>query len=387
MTKATWTAFAAFSILALPAVGQSSPLEYESSLEAVAVLSPGDDTDGGARTEDALFEFSFDNRVKKVLPSGLQISGRLTLRGQNDHSQRPGFAGNFGGGLGPAGGYSGLSSSSPGLDVGARGALEAAYIQFDGGYGELRLGLDRGVAARFYEGAPSALTHARTNNPYLDPDGIKILRTNHDLTGPSAKISYATPRILGVRAGVSVTPDAESRGLDRDTKISPVQPELSNAVELAANVSRRLRSPDLRIDASLAWSTASIDSPFPTARDSVETWSAGTQLEFSNFTVGASWLSSNNGFDSADYEAWEVGAGFDLAGNEITINYGEAEDDLAVLSSEAFGVAIARDISDELRLALGWQDETLQTATGTRAGAGFVVEITLSSDFFAMTGN
>ena len=62
------------------------------------------------------------------------------------------------------------------------------------------LPLSRGAAARFFEGAPSALTHASISNAYLDPDGIKIIRTNHDLTGPSAKISYATPRILGLRA-------------------------------------------------------------------------------------------------------------------------------------------------------------------------------------------
>ncbi|MEM5515674.1 porin [Henriciella sp. AS95] len=375
------------SLPVLPALAQSSPLEYKSSLEAVTVIAPGQDTDRATDTEELLYEFSLDNRVEKVLSNGAQISGRLTLRGQRDHPLRPGFDGAFGGAPGPAGAYSGLSGGLPGDETGARGSLEAAYIEVDGGYGEVRLGRDRGVAARFHEGAPSALTHARLDSPYLDPNGLKIIRTNHDLTGPSAKISYATPRILGLRAAASYTPDADARGLDRNVSSSFGQPDLENAFEFAANLSRRLRSPDLRIDASLGWSTAEVGSAVGAPKDSVETWSVGTQLEFPLLTVGGSWLSSDNGFQGGDYTAWEIGTGFEWSETDISLNYGEAEDELAVLSSEAISLAAARDITDSLRLALAYQDETLETAAGNRSGAGFVVEITLSSDFLEITTN
>lgn len=367
------------------AMAQSAPIEFESDLEAVTVIAAFHDTRAGTDSEDVLYEVTLDNRFEKVLQNGLQIGGRLTLRGQRDHPARPGFLGRFGGAPGPSGAYSGLSGEGSTRDTGARGQLEAAYLEFDGGYGELRIGRDRGAAARFFEGAPSALTHASISNAYLDPDGIKIIRTNHDLTGPSAKISYATPRILGLRAGASFTPDAEAAGLDRNVR--DMSADLSDAVELALNLSRRLRDSGVRIDAGLAWSSAGIDFAGSSARDRVGTWSAGANLEFDSFEVGGSWIKSDNGFAGADYTAWEIGVATELADTEISLNYGEAEDDLAGLVGDGISLAARRDIANGLELAVAYQDEALSSAGGDFGGRGVVVEITLKGDFLRINSN
>ena len=81
----------------------------------------------------------------------------MGISGKDDHPDRPGFVGRFDTGAPLAGGYSGLSGLAPDEDTGARGRLETAYLVADGGYGELRLGKDRGVAARFHEGGPTSL--------------------------------------------------------------------------------------------------------------------------------------------------------------------------------------------------------------------------------------
>jgi len=374
-------------LLGCNAAAQSAPIEFGSDIEAVTVIAPGHETSAATDSEDVLYEVTLDSRAETVLQNGLQIGGRVTLRGQRDHPARPGFVGHFGGAPGPSGAYSGLSGRPGRQETGARGSLEAAYLELGGGYGELRFGRDRGVASRFHEGAPSALTHAGINNPYLDPNGIKILRTNHDLTGPSAKVSYATPRILGLRAGVSVTPEGEAKGLDRNVDRGGLQPELSNAVEAAANLSRRLPRSGIRIEAALAWSRADSDLPAPLARDSVETWSAGANVELSGVTLGGSWLSSDNGVRDGDYEAWEIGAGFGAWETDFSVNYGEADDSLAVSSSEAFSIAASREIADSLRMALAWQDESLSGAGTKYTGSGVVVEITLASSFLSFAGN
>ena len=388
MIRASLAGLAAFPLMAQPAAAQTSPWEYDSSIEAVTVVAPGSDSSAGVETEDILYEVSFDNRFERTLQSGLQIGGRLTLRGQRDHPARPGFLGDFGTGGSQRGAYSGLSGRPDGLDVGARGQVETAYVEFDGGLGELRAGRDRGIAARFHEGAPSALTHARLNNPYLDPHGLKLVRTNHDLTGPSEKLTYATPRILGLRAGVSYTPDAEVRGLDRSLGDRAGEAGLDHAVELAANLSRRLRSPDLRIDAALAWSTAETGAAGPAVRDRVQTVSAGARLEFSDLTFGSSWLSSNNGLKGADYGAWEIGVGYEAFDTDFSLNYAEAKDDATAVSSEAVSLSVGRDVLEGLRVALAYQDETVESAGGAdRKGRGIVVEITLASDFLQFSGN
>lgn len=372
--------------LIMPLATAQTPWEYESSLEAVTVVSIAPDTAGGVENEDVLYELSFDNRYVRTLQSGLQIGGRLTLRGQRDHPSRPGFLGDFGTGRLLRGGYSGLSGQPESLDDGARGFIETAYIEFDGGLGEVRAGRDRGVAARFYEGAPSALSHARLNNPYLDPNGLKLVRTNHDLTGPAEKITYASPRILGLRAGVSYTPDADSRGLDRNMASGPGEAGLDHAFEVAANLSRRLRSPDLRIEAALAWSSAEPKAPGPGVSDHVETVSAGANFELSELSFGGSWLSSDNGMQSADYEAWEIGIGYEAFDTEFSLNYGEAEDDGAAVSSEGVSLSAAREVLDGLKMALAYQDEQVSGAGKTRTGRGIVVEITLTGNFMQFSG-
>ena len=378
-------AFLAGVALSPAAMAQSAPIEFESDMEAVTVIAALHETKAGTDSEDILYEVTLDNRFEKVLENGLQIGGRLTLRGQRDHPARPGFLGQFGGTAGPGGAYSGLSGEEPAEDTGARGQLEAAYLEFDGGYGELRIGRDRGAAALFFEGAPSALTHASISNAYLDPDGIKIIRTNHDLTGPSAKITYSTPRILGLRAGASFPPDADAAGLDRNVRDTAAS--LSNAVELALNLSRRLRESGVRVDAGLAWSSAEIDLAGPGVRDSVVTWSAGANLGFETFEFGGSWITSDNGFSGADYTAWEIGVGTELAETEISLNYGEADDDIASLKADGISLAARRTVANGLEIAVAYQDETLSSVERDRAGRGVVVEITLKGDFLRINSN
>ena len=361
------------------------PLDIESDLEAATVVSLLDDN--RADSEAVLYEVSLDTEAETILQNGTELGARLTLRGQRDHPLRPGFAGEFATGVPTAGGYSGLSGGPIGDEAGARGRLEAAYIRADGGYGELRLGKDRGVAARFFEGAPSALTYSALSNPYLDPTGIKINRTNHDVTGPSAKLSYASPRILGVRAGLSFTPDADGQNLDRSLADAAGQPGLSNVVEAAANLSRTLRSSGTRIEASLAWSSAEPDNVAGLTRDRMETWSFGANIERDDIEVGFSWLGSDNGFSRGDYSAWEVGAARDFGETRVSLNYGEAEDELARLSSEGFNIAASRELSDGFDVALSYQDERLATPRGDRRSNGVVVEITLQADFFEMSRN
>lgn len=361
------------------------PLDIESDIEAATVVSLLDDK--RADSEAVLYEISLDTEAETILQNGTELGARLTLRGQRDHPLRPGFAGDFGTGLPVAGAYSGLSGGSICDETGARGRIEAAYVRADGGYGELRIGKDRGVAARLFEGAPSALTYSALSNPYLDPTGIKINRTNHDVTGPSAKLSYASPRILGLRAGVSYTPDADGQNLDRSLSDSSGQPGLTNIVEAAANLSRTLRSSGTRIEASLAWSSAEPDNIAGQTRDRMETWSFGANIERNETEFGISWLGSDNGFSGGDYSAWEAGVARDFGETRVSLNYGEAEDDLAQLSSEGFSIAASRELSDGFDVALSYQSERLDTPLGDRRSNGVVVEITLQADFFRMSRN
>ncbi|MFN7163263.1 MAG: porin [Hyphomonas sp.] len=363
-------------------------IETAITYEAAAVLAT-DAEESLLYTLRATFEANF------VLDNGAEVGLRTSGGLDRDHPARAGFSGLIGPdqpATGLAGAFSGLARG-PGAEAsGPRGRIETGYIYIEGGYGELRAGLDDGVAARFFEGAPTLFRHAGLANPALDPYGLVIARTDHDLTGPSAKISYASPRILGARAGASWTPVADAGGLDRD----PVRalagapgPQIENALELAVNLSRRLPRSGVRLRAGAAWSQADATQPaLPGIYDTVETWSVGGSAEFSSLAFGASYLDSNNGraLGNGDYTALSAGLRLTLGKLDAGFEFADAQDRGIGAESEAIGLSLGRKFGDRLRVVGGWQSlDTRYTGNPfplapliREKADGVVIEITLS---------
>lgn len=372
---------------------QAQPFdEVDINLETVGVVAPALQESGEAEVEPILGEISLSARAERVLESGLRIRLNGALRTQYDNALSAGTTRSFGElAAAPApfsGQAGGFSSGSDEL----RTRLESAYVQIDGAYGEVRLGKDRGVAARFFEGPPSALRHARLDAPLLDPAGLSLIRTRHDLTGPSPKLSYASPRILGIRAGVSVTPDASADGLDQRVGLDRggLSGGLDEAYEVAVNASRLLSSIDLRLEGMLAWSSASIDPPSAglseTYRDRVQSVSTGGRVRYKEWTLGATWAGSNDGLEDGEYESWTLGVGRPAFGVDWTIGYGAAEDQRTGLDAESWRIGAAREFGDSARISLGYLSDEGETPNFAAKASGVVLEVTLSTEIFSISG-
>lgn len=379
-------------LLALPGHAQGgAPLETEVDVDAVTLIMPLADQDANRDNETILGEISLNGQTEKVLESGLRIRARGALRLQQDHPNRPGGIGGFGNmSAAPTGAFSGLSGAPPIDASDLRARVETAYVQIDGGYGEIRVGKDRGVASRFHEGAKSVLSHGRLDTTLLDPSGLSAVRSRHDLTGPSAKVSYASPRLVGIRAGASFTPDADADGLDRRpaASASGLAPETQNAVELALNASRRFRESGWRVDVGLGWSSADVStSALTSPYGTVETWSAGTRIEKDDWTFGTSWLSSDNGLSNGDYAAWSAGLHREAYSTEFSAEYGKATDDGAGLDSQGWRLGAARRVTPDTRLAIAYLNDEIESPLQTQRSQGIVVEITLSQKIVQLTGN
>ncbi|MEO0982954.1 MAG: porin [Pseudomonadota bacterium] len=377
---------AASCLTAGSAVGEElwERVEFDLSADAVLVASPGRDDAGALDARAVLFETDLSGGGDIVLDNGAEVGARLSFRAQRDHPARAGFTGGFGlAGPQPAlrGAFSGLVGAGAIEDVGTRASLEAAYVYIDGGYGELLVGRDLGVAARFHEGTPYLFTHARAADAYLDPSGAGLARTINDVSGPSLKVSYATPRLLGFRVGASFSPDPNTRGLDRDPARGAAGVQalaLDNAVEAAANVSRRIGAiGGARVRAGLGYSRAGVDTPAgapPTS--SAQTWSAGANVEWSAVTIGGGWLRSTNG--GGRYQAWSAGAKLEAFGLDWGANYGEADDDLAGIAGRSWSFGVGWEATKALRLAAGVQEQVLDPdAAAPVASLGPVIEIAL----------
>ena len=373
----------------LPAAAQEDWEAWEADWtgEAAVVLAPGAD-------EALVYRLGLGFDANRVLDNGLEIGVAMQLDAEQDHGGRAGFSGIVADPLPGVpsleGAFSGLARASGQEDSGARGRLQKAYVYAEGGYGEVRFGHDEGVAKRFAQGAPSLFSPLSLHAPRLDPAGGAIVRTDHDLTGPAAKFSYATPRIVGLRGGISFTPEAGLGGLDRDpVRVLPgtAALSLSNAAEASLSFNHRFRYSGLRLRASTAWSRADVDAAptAPAAYGSVETWSFGANAEWKDTTIGASWLNSNNGLrlPSGDYSAWTVGLTRKAFGLSWGAEYGEASDEAAGVDGESWRVGVSRTINEHAALSLGYRSDELARGDSfvfprTSGGEGIVVEITLS---------
>lgn len=379
-------------LLASPGFAQGgAPIETEIEIESVVAITPVSNADSDIDPESVVGELSLTGQSEKVFENGVRVRARGALRLQKDHPNRPGSIGGFGDSLlAPVGALSGLSSAPMLGDSDMRIRLETAYLQLDGGYGEVRVGKDRGVATRFHEGAKSVLSHTRVDSPLLDPTGLSTTRSKHDLTGPSLKVSYATPRLIGIRAGVSFTPHADADGLDRRPAAGTggISPETENAIELALNATRRFRDSGWRFDLGVGWSSADVSTNALTSQyGTVETWSAGTRIEKDDWTFGTSWLESNNGLQNGDYTAWSAGLHREAYNTEFAVEYGESTDDGAGLQSNGWRLGAAREFGPDTKVAIAYLRDEIESPLRRRDSHGVVVEITLSQKIVELTGN
>jgi len=364
-------------------------LETEPIAGVTLVLAPGSgDSEGPREAVAALYEVELGGRAEYILDNGTEIGGRLVWRAQRDHPNRPGGSGSpLAGGGQVVGAFSGLSTADAAREAGPRGSLESAFIYVSGGYGEISLGRDTGVATRFQEGNVDVFTMARATDTRLDPGGISIVRTRADLTGPAEKLSYTTPRLLGVRGGLSYTPEAERAGLDRNPVSGAdglARAGIENAWEAGLNVSRRLRESGVRLRGALGYVRADLAAPAGAGavKGSVEAVSVGGEITHGDLRLGASHLQGDDGLETGDYSAWSLGAAYGLQDWTVSLTVAASEAESVGLEGEAISFGVSREIGKNGTFTVGYQDFDTKLSSsdpGNRANrGGIVIELSLS---------
>ncbi len=391
---------------AAPAFAQSGNVandgEWQMKAEAVLVASAIDEGDPIAPAGDALLGSAMlEVSRADTFENGLTLGWLGSVRFDRDAPSRPAFAGAFGacpaaapgcpaaGGLSPVAPSTGLAVGGQRTDEDGFVAIEAASASLTGPWGEGVFGWDAGAAARLDARAPSVLNRVSAYSPGLDPTALSVVRARNDVTGSSPKASYLSPRWLGLRLGVSYTPDANQRTADHDPDFSGVglaSADLEDVWEGAVSFARQFAEQDLRVRGAVTYSNATSASGLATFGD-YEAWGAGLELEHDGWTGGARWLSSNNAWDAGngDYEAWEVGLVREVEGWRLGVEAGWAEDALLDLEGATWLVGLSREISENLEVGIAWSAAEADIpvpagiSTGHRNASndGLLVELTV----------
>jgi hypothetical protein len=372
--RPTITLAALFIGAAGPAFAQDGDGEWAAKVEATLVAN-GVESDSNVATAadplmaSALLEVSrsdtFDN--------GLTLGWLGAVRYEREARTRPAFSGALGtcapgnpacpsvagGALSPVSPATGLAVGGAPFDEKNFVAVEAASLTLTGPWGEGVLGYDSGAAVRLDARAPSVMNRVSAASPSLDPTGLVVTRARNDVTGASPKAVYLSPRWLGLRVGVSYTPEANHRTADFDPEASGpglASAELENVWEGGVSFARQFAEQGLRVRAAVTYSSADSGAGRPEFGD-YEAWGAGLELEHDGWTAGARWLTSDNAWSAGggDYEAWELGLVKKTEdGWRVGVEAGWSEDQITGLDGTSWLAGVSREFSHNLEVGVGW---------------------------------
>ena len=254
-------------------------------------------------------------------------------------------------------------------------ALESAHLFLRSAYGDVTLGRDDGAAYLFSLGAPTVLNVGASNSP-VDYTGLDAVKTVNDASGFAEKVTYTSPRLLGdtvgvgVQVGVSYAPDPYACGVDycvdRSDITNVLTPDLEDVVEAGLSLDRTFAN-GLKVEGTATYARGSEVSDLA-GFDDLQSIGAGVEVSLRDWTVGGSWLTSNQGLENGDYEAFDIGVSWKPSILGFSAGYGHATDDLVGLSADQFSAGVSYDLNERVTLGAGVQHadrESVRDIDGT----------------------
>jgi hypothetical protein len=391
---------------ALPACGAACGQEWKVDARlTVAASAMDEDTRLAPAARGLLADGDLAVTRTDTLSNGLQLVWRGEARFERDAPSRPSFAGGLGdcpptatgcarlidgaGLRAPVGPATGLAAFGGPVSGDAFATLEGASLSVIGPWGEGMAGFDSGVASRLDARPPVVMAAVSAFSPTLDPTGLVIARARDDVSGPSFKAAYMSPRLLGFRLGVSYAPEANLRGADFDPTFDDAglgRARLEDVWEGAASFARNFTGAGLRVRAAITATRATSHSAFAEF-GGYQAWGAGLELEKGHWSTGLRWLSSDNAWRAghAGYQAWEASLVRQGDKWRFGVEGGWASDDLTHTEGSSWLIGASRKINDRVDVGLAWSsaaaDLPISDVSGFRhrnaSNGGLVLELTV----------
>ena len=366
-----------------PAQAQENMFDIKA--DTVFVVSALDAEDG-IETAPFVTELGLSIETERYFENGVSIGFVGEIRGQVDNKEKQGFAGIISFPNYESSVFEELRSPSTGIVVseadvkhGPYGSLEQAFVYLKTGWGEISLGRDIGAASRLDARAPIVMDFASLNSSRLNVISSSIVRSRNDVTGPNAKISYVTPRIVGLRAGFSYTPETKSRGIDFNVGTGILQIEnanLENVFETGLSFSHLFRKKDLRLRLGLTGTLADTNNP-RIGLSEYKAFGLGAEFEKGNWKLGGRYLNSNNAIDrnNGKYTALELGITRDIFDWAVGLEYGTASDKMLDIQGENISFGVSHNINEYTKIGFSLVSADTKHIDQTINGKGGVFEL------------
>lgn len=248
--------------------------------------------------------------------------------------------------------------------------IDESYIWFQGGWGRVILGSENSAAYLLSVGAPTVDANFDGQDPnyrlfsgvpaLADPrvgglTGVSIKGIDAsvvDITGDTEKITYLSPRIAGFRAGISYTPDNSEDGTAASgvpkggsfagMPLHNTAGQFSHVIGAGVNFEGAIGPASLLAGVSYETGFREADVVVGGVRlfkDRREAYSAGFDVGFAGFHLGALYYRDDNGFRTAgDQTSWAVGATYTMGPLTLGANYYVGEKDFKFAGTKDEGL-------------------------------------------------
>jgi hypothetical protein len=231
------------------------------------------------------------------------------------------------------------------------------WLQFSGSFGQLKIGSDDDAAYSMQYQAPVGAYQIGVNTttfavPSSGGNSITSYPTTYiSASSDSQKIIYFSPRMAGFQLGLSYAPDGGSTN-EANTPLADNDPgDQEDVFSIGLNFVETFGDVDVAIAGGYnrgdleAQATTTTNPAFGvttttvgTNSDDIEQFSAGLNLGFAGFAIGASGLWSNGGLDDdGDIFTWDAGVTY--ATGPVTVGFtwlsSEIEDGTAISSGSS----------------------------------------------------
>jgi len=229
---------------------------------------------------------------------------------------------------------------------------EESYFYLSSAYGRFNIGEDNGVGYLLQVSAPSADDNIDGVKPEISAftaanGGLRNYAM--DETSYGNKVSYLTPSLSGVQAGVSFTPSLVSSAtagnitVGASGDVDGVTPavgdddagDIGNAWEGAIRYEGSFHALDVTLGAGFLHGALEADNP-PFVADDLQSWNAGATIGWGAFSIGAVYLRTNNALENADTDIRVVGVDYKTGPYKFGASYynSQSEEGIALAGTE-----------------------------------------------------
>jgi outer membrane protein OmpU len=265
-------------------------------------------------------------------------------------------------------------------------SIDETWVRFSGSWGKVELGNQDGVEDGYLVGGDKAVSKAGDGGidgnwqDFIDArpaNGRLFDEPDDNLDSSDAtKISYFTPRVGGVSAAVSFTPDTGARGqaTDRDNN-----GDNNNTWGIGVDFKKKIDKVKVLVSGAIHLGDSEDES-----EEDLFTWGVGALVGFGGWQIAGGYVDNGDSnqdkavTDDNDATSWSAGLGYSQGPVHLGVSYlhsevedganGDDESDTIVLGATYMLGGGARVFTD-----LFWLDQDDASGSSSNEGVGFLV--------------